>query len=50
MPQAMPMYWLNLYLILTLIFLMIMIKMYFNYTKMPSYYNFKHMKKTHWKW
>nr|QYC35770.1 ATP synthase F0 subunit 8 [Vibidia duodecimguttata] len=50
MPQAMPMYWLNLYFTLTLIFLMIIIKIYFNYSKMPFFNNLKYLKKINWKW
>nr|ALO70626.1 ATP synthase F0 subunit 8 [Halyzia sedecimguttata] len=50
MPQAMPMYWMNLYLMLIFIFLMITIKLYFNYLKLPYYKKMKFFKNLIWKW
>nr|YP_010320629.1 ATP synthase F0 subunit 8 [Illeis bistigmosa]UJP68260.1 ATP synthase F0 subunit 8 [Illeis bistigmosa] len=50
MPQAMPIYWLNLFLIMTFIFLMINIKMYFNYYKSPLTKKFMKIKNLSWKW
>nr|ANH54435.1 ATP synthase F0 subunit 8 [Cycloneda sanguinea]ARI43918.1 ATP synthase F0 subunit 8 [Cycloneda sanguinea] len=51
MPQAMPLNWLELYMMFTLVFLLIMVKMYFFHQKLPL--NFKkkmNNKKNNWKW
>nr|YP_010471342.1 ATP synthase F0 subunit 8 [Illeis koebelei]UHJ19219.1 ATP synthase F0 subunit 8 [Illeis koebelei]UVF63300.1 ATP synthase F0 subunit 8 [Illeis koebelei]UXW88394.1 ATP synthase F0 subunit 8 [Illeis cincta] len=50
MPQAMPIYWLNLFLMMTLIFMLINIKMYFNYYKSPLIKKFMKIKNLNWKW
>nr|QHD19781.1 ATP synthase F0 subunit 8 [Coelophora saucia] len=51
MPQAMPMNWLMLYTMFIIIFILIIIKLYFNNYKMPKYFNSnKLMNKNYWKW
>nr|AIW06364.1 ATP synthase F0 subunit 8 [Cheilomenes sexmaculata]QUQ05608.1 ATP synthase F0 subunit 8 [Cheilomenes sexmaculata]QXM14771.1 ATP synthase F0 subunit 8 [Cheilomenes sexmaculata] len=50
MPQAMPMNWLNLYMIFTLTFILINIKMYYNFNSNPKLNTLINKKIKSWKW
>nr|ANW48058.1 atp8 [Adalia bipunctata]ANW48059.1 atp8 [Cycloneda munda]ANW48069.1 atp8 [Hippodamia tredecimpunctata]ANW48071.1 atp8 [Hippodamia convergens]ARC95496.1 ATP synthase F0 subunit 8 [Hippodamia convergens] len=50
MPQAMPLNWLSLYIIIIMYFLIINISMFFNYKSSPNMKNFYITKKNYWKW
>nr|YP_009642762.1 ATP synthase F0 subunit 8 [Aiolocaria hexaspilota]QCO91585.1 ATP synthase F0 subunit 8 [Aiolocaria hexaspilota]UXW88368.1 ATP synthase F0 subunit 8 [Aiolocaria hexaspilota] len=50
MPQTMPLNWLNLFLLFSFIFMLIIIKMYFNNKLNPVMKKFIMKKKNNWKW
>nr|AFA33960.1 ATP synthase F0 subunit 8 [Coccinella septempunctata]UXW88381.1 ATP synthase F0 subunit 8 [Coccinella septempunctata] len=50
MPQAMPMNWIILFLLFTLIFMLINMKLYFNNKMTPQLKLIKFKKLNNWKW
>nr|ARH54393.1 ATP synthase F0 subunit 8 [Harmonia quadripunctata] len=50
MPQAMPMNWLILYIFLITLFLILNIKLFYSFSKIPNSKLKNFNKKNYWKW